>query len=165
MTTDIILMPGECYIGDENYRIRTLLGSCVSITLWHPKMKIGAMSHFLLPLRGDKTVLELDGRYADEAMWLLLKDLLSMNVPPTQCEAKIFGGGNMFPQQTRSERFNVGQRNGEAARSLLRAYKIPIVSENLFGTGHRKIIFEISSGAVWTRLVEPSPLPDIKKNI
>jgi hypothetical protein len=33
---DIFLMPGDVFVGDEQYRVRTLLGSCVSVTLWHP---------------------------------------------------------------------------------------------------------------------------------
>ena len=45
---DVFLMPGEHFVGDARHRIRTLLGSCVSITLWHPQRRVGAMSHFLL---------------------------------------------------------------------------------------------------------------------
>ena len=47
--TNIFLLPGEHFTGDARHRISTLLGSCVSITLWHPQLQVGAMSHFLLP--------------------------------------------------------------------------------------------------------------------
>lgn len=39
---DIFLQPGEHYVGDADCTIRTLLGSCVSITLWHPAKLIDA---------------------------------------------------------------------------------------------------------------------------
>ena len=48
---------------------------------------------------------------------------------------------------------NVGQRNGEAALELLNHHGIPIVSESLFGVGHRQIIFDIRNGDVWCHQV------------
>lgn len=40
---EIFLQPKDFYFGDENARLRTLLGSCVSITMWHPTKLIGDM--------------------------------------------------------------------------------------------------------------------------
>ena len=48
---EIFLQPGEFYFGEGKTRIRTLLGSCVAITLWHPRLHIGGMSHYMLPSR------------------------------------------------------------------------------------------------------------------
>ena len=74
---DIFLQPGELFVGDANYQIRTMLGSCVSITLWHPASCIGAMSHFLLPTRGaSQPKATLDGRYGDEALQIMLDELV-----------------------------------------------------------------------------------------
>ncbi len=159
---DIFLAPGELFVGDFNFQIRTILGSCVSITLWHPGLRIGGMSHFLLPTRGTAAGgPELDGRYGDEALQLMFADLRAAGVNPQQCEAKIFGGGNMFPgnQHSRGHQqvgIHVGQRNGEAARALLKAHQIGVVSESLFGIGHRQIVFDVSKGDVWARQVRPS---------
>lgn len=163
---DIFLQPGEYFVGDAQYRIRTLLGSCVSITLWHPAFRIGAMSHFLLSSRNSYQEAELDGRYGEEVIHLMLQELRRSKVPPAECQAKIFGGGNMFPKQTRNNLLNVGQKNGEAARSLLQAHRIPIVSESLFGEGHRQIIFDVKSGDVWSRQIKPvdADKPDARKS-
>jgi chemotaxis protein CheD len=152
---DIFLQPGEYYVGDAGCRIRTLLGSCVSITLWHPVKRIGAMSHFLLSARSGGDPGEPDGRYAEEAMSLMLRELALEKVAPQECQAKLFGGGNMFPRQARTNALNVGQKNGEAARLLARSHGIPIISESLFGVGHRQIIFDVGSGHVWSRQVKP----------
>ena len=151
---DIFLQPGECYVGDADCRIRTLLGSCVSVTLWHPAMRIGAMSHFLLAERGAEGAFALDGRYGEEAMRLMLRELVRAGVDPMQCEAKIFGGGDMFPGTMRSGALNIGRKNGEKARRLLRGFGFRIVSESLFGIGHRQIIFDVASGDVWARQVK-----------
>lgn len=49
---EIYLQPGEYFWGGAHNRVKTLLGSCVAICIWHPKFKIGGMSHCLLPSRG-----------------------------------------------------------------------------------------------------------------
>lgn len=154
---EIFLKPGEYFVGGADFQVRTLLGSCVSITLWHPRYCIGAMSHYLLSSRCRKlpkqqrTRHERNGKYADEALELMVRDLAKAKVPIKECQAKIFGGGNMFPNHTMQSRFNVGLKNGETARELLADYEIPVVSENLFGIGHREIIFKIRNGDVWMR--------------
>ncbi|GAA0755196.1 chemotaxis protein CheD [Ideonella azotifigens] len=150
---DVFLQPGEFFVGDAQHRIRTLLGSCVSITLWCATRRMGAMSHFLLAKRGrsrhaDET---LDGRYADEALRLMLDLLARRDVKPADCQAKIFGGGEMFPENKPSSQMGIGRRNGEAARRLLQGHGIQVVSESLFGNGHRQIIFDVGSGDVWAR--------------
>jgi chemotaxis protein CheD len=156
---DIFLQPGELFVADATYQIRTILGSCVSITLWCPQLRVGGMSHFLLPTRGNAPgPAELDGRYGDEALQMMMKDLRSAGVNPKLCQAKIFGGGNMFPGQTRASDMTVGQRNGEAARQMLKKEGIEVLTESLFGIGHRQIIFNVSNGDVWSRQVRPSQL-------
>lgn len=164
--TDIVLHPGEYFVGDHRHRIRTLLGSCVSMTLWHPQRRIGAMSHFLLSCRGEPLSssslapsatmgLGLDARYGEEAMLLMLAALRRRDIDPRQCQGKVFGGGNMFPQLARADSLKVGLKNGEAARALLRRHGIPLVAGSLFGAGHRSIIFDVGSGDVWTHQASP----------
>ena len=147
---DIFLQPGEFFVGDASFRVRTLLGSCVSITLWNARHRVGAMSHFLLPYRLGSAKKELEGRYGEDALMLMLGELDGMGVRARDCKAKIFGGGNMFPGHARGGP-TIGKKNGEAARSLLARHAIPVVSESLFGNGHRQIIFDIGSGDVWAR--------------
>jgi chemotaxis protein CheD len=163
--TDVFLKPGDYFVGDASHRIRTMLGSCVSVTLWSALPRMGAMSHFLLATRGrpERDIEEvrgldlknLDARYGDEALRLMLHELARRNVGASQCKAKIFGGGNMFPLHGVSGAVAIGRRNGEAARSLLQDYGIEVVSESLFGDGHRQIAFDIDTGDVWARQVAP----------
>ena len=151
---EIFLHPGEFCLAKAGYRIRTLLGSCVAITLWHRAKKLGAMSHFLLASRAGQSN-TLDGHYGNEALWLMLRELVRFDVNPAECEAKLFGGGNMFPDEF-SNVFSVGTNNGEVAREILRAYNVKLTSESLYGNGHREVIFDIESGDVWVRQPEQS---------
>ena len=114
------------------------------------------MSHFLLARRGPRTTGPLDARYGEESLELMLDALAKEHVFPAQCEAKIFGGGNMFPDQNPGGTIHVGRDNGEAARRLLQAQGIHVVSESLFGVGHRQIAFDVATGHVWVRLMHPT---------
>jgi len=149
--SEVFLMPGEYFVGGARLRARTLLGSCVSITLWHPQRRVGAMSHFLLATRPHQAD-DLDGRYGDEAVLLMLRELMRRAVAPSECEAKIFGGARMLGE---AEAGQVGRNNGEMARRLLRELNIHVVSESLYGVGHRNIVFDVATGNVWSRQVSP----------
>jgi chemotaxis protein CheD len=148
---EVYLLPGEYFVGDARYRIRTVLGSCVSITLWHPRLRIGAMSHFLLSERDSEPAVEPSGRYARDAMALMVAQLQERGVRVKECEAKVFGGGTMFPSIEAGQQPGIGHRNGVAAEKLLAEYGIPVVSESLFGVGHRHILFDVATGDVWVR--------------
>ncbi len=158
----IFLAPGELYFGQSPDRIRTLLGSCVAITLWHPLLKLGGMCHFMLPDRPEKKSATLDGRYANEAIEMFLNEIRHNKTHPAEYQAKIFGGGNMFPNIHKgSYGLNIGARNCEAARQLLGKYSFQLVSENLSGIGHRVLMFDLENGAAWlkhtTEGLQPAP--------
>ena len=94
--SSLVLMPGDIYFGDANIVLKTLLGSCVSIVLWHPKLKLGGMCHFVLPRRLHPGGESLDGRYADEAVQLFMADLTRQRTLPEDYRVHVFGGANMF---------------------------------------------------------------------
>jgi chemotaxis protein CheD len=154
--SDFLLQPGGVFAGDRHDRVRTVLGSCVSITLWQPQLRVGAMCHFVLASRTRSAEAPLDGRFADEALELMLQGLGRLGANAQQCEAKLFGGGHMFPGCASPDAVHVGRRNGEAARELLLQHGIPLKSESLFGVGHRRLVFDIGSGAVWAAQLRPA---------
>jgi len=153
---DIFLQPGEIYFGDSSTRIRTVLGSCVSLVLWHPE-QVGGMCHFMLPNRTRARVDDTqDGRYADEAMALLLKDIDAYGKPRSEYQTKIFGGGDMFADSRTLSVTRVGMQNIQAARHLVEAHGFIITNEHVGSTGHRHLIFDIWSGKVWMKHVPKS---------
>lgn len=161
---EIFLQPGDFYFGDADTRIRTVLGSCVSITLWHPARLIGGMCHYMLPFREGHPAAALDGRYAEEAMHLFMRSIRDAKTHPAEYRVRLFGAGNMFPGlakkgtcgplTTRSEMKtcrNVSCKNIAVARSLMAKYGFTVEAEDLGGDGHRQVIFDIGSGHVWVR--------------
>ncbi len=150
---EVFLRPGDFYFGDQRVRIRTLLGSCVSITLWHPQRLIGGMCHYMLPGDGRGAAEHLDGRYAPDALALFRRELQRHGCQPSEFEVKLFGGGRMFLSGNGMDfgLLDVGARNIDAGRQLLHRHGFVIKTEHLAGDGHRNLIFDVATGDVWVR--------------
>jgi chemotaxis protein CheD len=153
---DIFLQPGEFYFGGAATRIRTLLGSCVAITMWHPTRLVGGMCHYMLPSR-NKPGSQLDGKYADEALQLFLLEAARHGTQLQEYQVKLFGGGTMFPGYRKKTASgnppanNIANNNVAAAHRLLAQHRLRLSAEDLGRNGHRNVIFDISSGHVWVR--------------
>ncbi|CUB00955.1 chemotaxis protein CheD [Thiomonas bhubaneswarensis] len=154
---EIFLQPGELYFGEGRTRVRTLLGSCVAIAVWHPQRRIGGLCHYMLPGRGAHHGAHraLDGRYADEAMLLFLRDMRAAGTRPEEYEAKLFGGGRMFTQD-KPPHVHVGCtdvpcKNVLRGRELVRQHGLRLKAEHLGGQGHRNLMFEIWSGDAYLK--------------
>lgn len=149
---DVFLNPGEYYFGGGNVRLRTLLGSCVSLTVWHPQLKIGGMCHFLLPRRNGATTAQ-DGRYGEEAVDLLLGEIMAANTRPEEYQVKLFGGGSMFysPRLEAGEGVDIPRLNIEMGRELVKRHGLHLEAADLGGVGHRQVLFDLGNGEVWVR--------------
>jgi chemotaxis protein CheD len=149
---EIFLKPGEMHWGDTDTRVRTILGSCVALCLWHPNLKIGGMCHYLLPSRRVRNSDEpLDGRYGDEAMEMLMKELEKTHTKPKDYQVKMFGGSNMFSEILKDVNINVGEKNIQKADELVKKYGFNVASKDMGGTEHRSILFDIWNGDVWLK--------------
>jgi chemotaxis protein CheD len=159
---EIFLGPGDTYFGDRTTRIRTLLGSCVAVTLWHPGALVGGMCHFVVPTRTDGVdrsgwaVHQLEGHYGDEAFLILLSEIRAARTSPADYEVKMFGGGNQFGHLP-GQGLDVAARNVESGLALLRHHGLALTSMHLGGTGHRQVVLDVWNGDVWVRHVELSP--------
>ena len=150
---EVFLHPGDYYFAGRYTRISTVLGSCVSMTFWHPRLLVGGMCHYMLPESGREYRASArtasDGRYADMAVAMLLEEMKAVGAPHKEYQVKLFGGGNMFPSVGNSKDAGLGAKNVQAARQLVQQHGFDCVAEHLGDSGHRKVIFEVWSGEVW----------------
>ena len=153
----VVLSPGDFHFGGGHTRISTLLGSCVSITLWHPKKRVGGMCHYMMTTRerpaASDTNSALDGRYGGEAFEMFLLHVRAANTRASEYQAKLFGGANMFTG-TPAGHMEIGARNIELGRQLLVANHITLMSEHVGGSGRRKLHFDLWTGDVWLAFPE-----------
>ncbi len=148
---EIFLHPGEFYFGDNKNNIGTILGSCIAICLWHPRLHIGGMCHFVLPNRQVPLNADQIGRYAGGCMHLFLAHTQSRGTRIKDYVVKIFGGANTVEELTKNNGDSVGERNTEVAMQLLIEQNVEIKVADVGESGYRRITFNLSNGDVWVK--------------
>lgn len=136
------LEPGYVYFTPEAVTIRTVLGSCVAVTMWDRRLRCGGMNHFLYPLVYEKN--EATPKYGNVAVSVLIKLMLDAGCKPHDIEAQIVGGA--FPRTDRG--LNIGLENVKVARRLLAKRGIMVISEDIGGVLGRKMVFDVGTGEV-----------------
>jgi chemotaxis protein CheD len=128
--------------------ISTLLGSCVAVCLYDPKLHLGGMNHFLLPTKrvgaGDDTDVVLAGDYAME---VLVNAMLAKGAHKDRLVAKAFGGGNIVS----SIRMAIGDRNAEFAVEWLAREGIQLTASDFGGPWSRKVVWVPNTGEAFCR--------------
>ena len=145
---EIFLHPGELYFGRAPTIVSTLLGSCVAVTLWHPKEKIGGMCHIVLPESPEG---KYEMRYGDYAIAEFAKQIIKYATRTNEYEVHIYGGSDMFPDMKKSEGMKIGNRNIEKTKELLKLYKFHVKEIDTGGNNSRKIKLDLSDGSVEVR--------------
>ena len=150
----LMLLPGQWHVGRQVTQLRTLLGSCVAVTLWHPHKRLGAMCHYLLPSRRRGANEALEGRFGDEALELLVTALRRMGARPEEFEAHLHGGADTMPDNV-GTKFNIGERNIEAGWSLLDQYGFPLMGVDVGDNVPRTVTLDFATGEVAVRRGAP----------
>ena len=120
------------------------LGSCIGICLYESQMKLAALIHIMLPLNleaGRKNVY----KYADTGIRSTLREMELKGARRANITAKIAGGARMF-EISGGSIGNIGQRNIESVRQILRMEKIPLLWEDVGGTIARTMEFDSATG-------------------
>jgi len=139
-------------VSDPDSLITYALGSCVGICLYDPQTKVAGMSHILLPNITPNDDNKM--KYADTAIPLLVKTMLSSNATKENIVAKIAGGASMFTVAfSNSSLAQIGTRNVESVKSVLAKLNIPIIAEATGGNQGRTIQFDAETGDLRVRCV------------
>jgi len=148
----LFLRPGEIVVSREQLRVTTLLGSCVAVTLFVPRLPLAGICHALLPVcRSAAPCCNGEaGRYVECAVQFMLEQFSQYGVLPGEIQAKIFGGSFMFDTLD-GRRRSVGRQNIEMALQVLQLYGVKVLTQDLGGPRGRKIIFDTLTGEVFLR--------------
>ena len=153
----MVIHAGEYCFDKAGTHVHTLLGSCISITLWHPEYRIGGMCHYALARPDGKTPgARLDPRYAEDCIELFKQSTTRHGTRMSDYQVKVFGGGNMYEkypdrQLDAVEKQPIGEKNAAAAFSLLMNEGVDIKVAHIGEFGHRRIVFDITTGDVWVK--------------
>jgi chemotaxis protein CheD len=136
---------GQAVVAREPTRLTAILGSCVAVTLYAPRLRLGMISHVVLPYSNGNTV-HHPAKFADTAVPHMLSVLKEHGIKPGGLIAKIVGGACMFGAN--SKFMDIGDSNARAAVQALEATNIPIAGRDVAGTVGRRICFDLSTGCL-----------------
>ena len=138
----------------DELEIMTLLGSCVAVCLWDPRLAFGGMNHYMLPLWNGEGL--PTPKYGNVAIEKLIARMLEFGCRKEQLVAKCFGGANVLGDT--SGRMLIGERNIAVAEEVLGNHRIPIVAQDMGGLRGMKILFNTRTGVVLAGRLASSPV-------
>ena len=121
------------------------LGSCIGICLYDPLPKLGALVHIMLPLNLE-TGRTHPLKYADTGIRDTWRQMVLRGANKSRITAKIAGGAKMFDVSGSSSLGNIGQRNIESVRIVLKKEGVRLLKEDVGGSVARTLLFDVSNG-------------------
>ena len=156
------LKPAELCFAVEPVIIKTILGSCITVTMWCQRLGAAAACHALLPSCGqvsscDALSCKLRNKYVDCVIPEMLKRFTRMGIDIRKIEVKLFGGADMFKANDKDRgRGRIGSMNIAMARKVLKKHGLRLNNLDVGGTRGRKIFFDTRTGEVWMKRLSPS---------
>jgi chemotaxis protein CheD len=134
---------GEAAIAQQSGRLMAVLGSCVGVTLYHPRLQLGMLCHVVLPEFYNPT--DQPSKFADSAIPWMVGKMSERGALPSQLVAKIVGGACMFSQ---AGPMQIGGENIRAVLEALESVPIPVIARDVGGNCGRRICFDVATGDI-----------------
>ncbi len=143
MRTEILVGIGEFRVA-KGAVLKTIgLGSCISIALYDPLVKVGGLAHVMLPRSSNGT--KRSAKYADHAVEMMLEAMERVGVDRDRVVAKMAGGAQIFKHMT-MDILKIGDRNVEAIKSVLDDFGVRLVAQDVGGNQGRTVYFFTDDG-------------------
>lgn len=165
----VFLHTGDAFIGVKPTIVSTVLGSCVSISMFSARLRQGAICHAFLPSRKEIDPHRRESvqicRYVDTAVDYLLECMTRIGANKSELEVKMFGGssGLTISQIRPPNFFSVGDRNVKMAFKCLKEKGLSPKAMDVGGNIGRKILFATHSGDIWMKRLDKQTL--LKNNL
>ena len=92
------LKPGDWYFGKRPGLIRTILGSCVAVTMFHRSSRQSAICHAVMPLCEEdghcRNYCEEHTRYTGCIIRRMAESFFEKGIQAKEIEVKLFGGSD-----------------------------------------------------------------------
>jgi chemotaxis protein CheD len=148
------LLPGEIYFGNgkELSELKTLLGSCVAIILWHPHKHLVGMCHITLPGNANDT----DTKYASGAMKYFLEQISKHGTRPDEYIVGVYGGGKMVSVDDPPSMLDIGNRNAQATLALIGEHNFRLKDMDLLDSKYRHVCINPEDGSITVKATDVS---------
>ncbi len=149
----VYLKPGEMYTAEMPTMVSTVLGSCVSVTMFSRRFRIGAICHGFLPKRthtkhADSHYME-EFKYVDYSIMQMVEGFDKYGIKRSEIEVKLFGGADALSLQGDNPcAFTVGRQNIQTAVQVIKNERLILIISDTGGVRGRKLIFYTHTGEV-----------------
>ena len=150
------LKPGDFYLALQPTLIKTVLGSCLTVTMYAPRTGYGAACHAMQPICRKKALqcrpdqCREKSRYVECIIPEMIRQLQRYGVGMAELEVKIFGGADMMLKEMAAHQ-RVGSLNIRKANEVVEALGLVIMSADVGGGVGRQLIFNTGNGDVWIK--------------
>lgn len=145
------LAPGAFVSGQQQEKqVLTVLGSCISLVLWHAPSQFYAMCHYVCISKNQPMgrIQPPDGRYGDQILPHMLRLLEKRRLDPSQVEASLYGGAVSQRAERLVPSFQVGLQNSEFALQFCQQHRIRLQRQMVATEFGLKLKFQTTDGIV-----------------
>lgn len=128
------------------------LGSCVAVCLYDKEAGVAGMAHIMLPQDNGRGTI-LTARFADSGVPRLLKAMVKEGANPKEIKAKIVGGARMFHIAGGNSLLEIGERNVEAVKAVLKSLKLNLVAADTGKDYGRTVELFVATGEVLVKAI------------
>lgn len=126
------------------------LGSCLGVTIYDARRRLGGMAHCMLPLA------KLDpgkaatnpGMFVDSGVTALLEAMFAAGCQRRDLVVKVAGCASLLDE---NGMFRIGERNHTVLRKILWKNSLLLAAEDVGGMAARTLYLRLADGAVWVR--------------
>jgi len=146
--TTIAVRMGEMTVsGDAGTRLSIFgLGSCVGVSLWDPRARVGGMAHFMLP---SGTSEDPPAKYVTSGLGRFIGAFEAAGGSLRRSQVKASGGAAVLTLTNGT--MNIGERNAAALATALAELRLSLTASDLGGTKARTIELCVDTGRLSVR--------------
>ncbi len=150
----VYIKPGEACYSKNPIVVSTVLGSCISITMFSRNIKYAGISHCQLPYckdcNSDCTNCKDPYKYVDCTIKVMIKKFEKMQIQRKDIEVKIFGGADVLKTNSPDKRMStVGKQNIQMAIETLSKLNMTATVTDVGGQSGRKLFFLTKTGEIY----------------
>lgn len=163
------LKPAGFYFLKKPGVIRTVLGSCITVTMYCRRNGFASACHPVLPWCREERICYFAGckdkyKFVGCVIPEMARLFIQSGVKLDELEVKLFGGSEMLTTNSKqSQIIQVGRKNVEMAETKLEALNIKLKSFDTGGTLGRRLFFDTRSGDVWIKKLTKSDVSIFEK--
>ena len=148
----VYLKPGELYVGEGPTKVITVLGSCVSVTLFSRRLRLGAICHGTLPhcrkVNKCREMCDDAFKYVDCSLRYMIARFRRSGCSDNEIEVKLFGGADTLSSRKEN---TIGSMNVKMALDIISQEHLRVIAADVGDSFGRKIIFLTHTGDVYLK--------------